>query len=153
MKMLYRCKKSVSGLSKINFFSRSFSGGTSLKKGTSRKERKSLPQGATKHTKDSRNWIGRRETHDTSAVLVRELAMEGIRRYKIDLQLIQGNFEKFLDLVAPKMKREDDNERCYITKSKTWCDFKVPSNWQPTTKWQPLYQVPCTWLNLFCLYK
>lgn len=54
-----------------------------------------------------RGWLGRRDTHGASALLLRELATEDIQEYQVCLRMTPVDFEKLLELVTPKIKRED----------------------------------------------
>jgi hypothetical protein len=58
-----------------------------------------------------RDWIGRRDSRGASTVLLKEFAAEDVNEYKICLRMTPEKFDALLDMVAPKIERQNTQMR------------------------------------------
>ena len=58
-----------------------------------------------------RDWIGRRDSRGASTLLLKELAAEDVNEYKICLRMTPEKFDALLDMVAPKIERQNTHMR------------------------------------------
>ena len=62
-----------------------------------------------------RDWIGRRDSQGASTLLLKELAAEDVNEYKICLRMTPEKFDALLDMVAPKIERQNTQMRDAIS--------------------------------------
>jgi hypothetical protein len=53
------------------------------------------------------DWIGRRDSRVASTLLLKELAAEDVNEYKICLRMTPEKFDALLDMIAPKIERQN----------------------------------------------
>lgn len=97
-----------------------------------------------------RMWIGRRNSHGASALLLKELALEDPQEYKMCLRMTPENFEKLLDLVSPRIQRSDTQMRDAIParlKLEVTLNFLATGNNYRTL--QHLFRVPKPTISKF----
>jgi hypothetical protein len=58
-----------------------------------------------------RGWIGRRDSRGASTLLLKELAAEDVNEYKICLGMTPEKCDALLDMVAPKIERQNTQMR------------------------------------------
>ena len=67
-----------------------------------------------KERKWVKKWVARREKYGASNTLLRELATEDPRMYKNVLRMNSDRFDMLLEMVAPKISKQDSAMRMAI---------------------------------------
>jgi hypothetical protein len=60
-----------------------------------------------------RDWIGRRDRRGASTLLLKELVAEDVSEYKICLRMTPEKFDALLDMVVPKIERQNTRRMQY----------------------------------------
>jgi hypothetical protein len=61
------------------------------------------------------DWIGRRDSRGASTLLLKELSAEDVNEYKICLRMTPEKFNAPMDMVAPKIERQNTQMRDAIS--------------------------------------